>query len=102
MAQQRFRNTELESLHAGKVPDSPAGDYTDVKVVTPYGEIAWNDLSRLNDEEMKTLMIQVVNKTYTFLTMLIKADGANIDTILDGFAQFDPIPYWNDPELTKL
>ena len=34
-----FRNSELENLHAGIVPDSKAGDYSDVKVVTPFGEI---------------------------------------------------------------
>lgn len=32
-------NTELEDLHAGISPSSKTGDYTDVKVVTPYGEI---------------------------------------------------------------
>jgi len=34
-----FRNTELENLHAGKFPSSKTGDYSDVKVVSPYGEI---------------------------------------------------------------
>ena len=34
-------NTELEDLHAGISPSSKTGDYTDVKVVTPYGEIKW-------------------------------------------------------------
>jgi hypothetical protein len=35
-----FRNTDvLEDLHSGEVPVSEAGDYSDVKVVTPVGEI---------------------------------------------------------------
>ena len=59
------------------VPGSLAGDYNDVNVVTPYGEIPWSKLSRLNDEEMKVLMIEVVNKTYTFLSQ----PGRQIGTV---------------------
>jgi hypothetical protein len=46
-----FRNSKLEELHTGKSPRSKTGDYSDVKVVTPYGEIPWNELSRLNNDE---------------------------------------------------
>ncbi len=49
------RNSYLEDLHAGMFPSSQTGDYTDVKVVSPYGEIAWNRLGRISDEEMKRL-----------------------------------------------
>ena len=52
-------NTELEDLHAGISPSSKTGDYTDVKVVTPYGEIKWNELSRISDKEMRSLMLSV-------------------------------------------
>ena len=52
-------NTELEDLHAGISPSSKTGDYTDVKVVTPYGEIMQNELSRINDKEMRSLMLSV-------------------------------------------
>jgi hypothetical protein len=38
------RNTCIEDLHAGIEPSSQAGDFSDVKVVTPYGEIPWNKL----------------------------------------------------------
>jgi len=37
------RNTSLEDLHAGIFPGSETGDYSDVKVVTPYGEIPWSN-----------------------------------------------------------
>jgi hypothetical protein len=57
----------LEDLHAGNFPSSQRGDYSDGKVVTPYGEIPWARASRISDEEMKLLMIDIVNKTYTFL-----------------------------------
>ena len=39
MALQCFRNTRLEDFHAGITPWSPAGDYSDVIVTTPAGEI---------------------------------------------------------------
>jgi hypothetical protein len=34
-----FRNTDvLEELHSGVAPTSKSGDYSDVRVLTPYGE----------------------------------------------------------------
>lgn len=51
---QTSRNT-LENLHAGTFPQSKIGDYSDVKVVTPYEEIPWNELSRISDVEMGPL-----------------------------------------------
>ena len=61
------RNSYLEELHAGVFPNSKTGDYTDVKVISPYGEIAWNRVGRISDEEMKQLIEDVVNRLYTFL-----------------------------------
>jgi hypothetical protein len=61
------RNTFLEDLHAGTTPSSQSGNNSDVKVVTPYGEIPWRNLSRISDEEMKRLMKEIVDKLYTFL-----------------------------------
>jgi len=69
-----FRNTELENIHAGKEPHSEAGDYSDVYVVTPAGEIPWNDVSKISNEQMKKLMKEVVNTTYSFL---VKMDDEN-------------------------
>jgi hypothetical protein len=46
LAQQRFRNTILEDLRAGIAPDSRIGDYTDVVVRSPYGEIPWPNRQR--------------------------------------------------------
>ena len=73
MAQQCFRNTVLENVHAGITPYSEAGDYSDVVVKTPAGTIPRSKLSRLNDQEMKTLMIDVVNQTYLLLRTLFDA-----------------------------
>jgi hypothetical protein len=55
---------------AGITPNSQTGDYTDVVVRAPYGEIPWPRLSRLIGEETKALMIDVVNQTYRALTVL--------------------------------
>jgi ligand-binding SRPBCC domain-containing protein len=85
-------------LHAGIAPDSQIGDYTDVVVRSPYGEIPWPNLSRLNDEEMKALMIDVVNKTYHALIVLFDDRlGGELIKIL---AQRDFLPHWNEPTLT--
>ena len=98
LAQQCFRNTILEDLHAGITPDSQIGDYTDVVVRSPYGEIPWPNLSRLSDEEMKALMIDVVNKTYHALIVLFDDRlGGELIKIL---AQRDFLPHWNEPTLT--
>lgn len=52
-------NTDLEYLHLGNGPKSDTGDYSDVKVVYPSGEIEWNRLSRINDREMRSLMLSI-------------------------------------------
>lgn len=68
LVEQCVRNSSLENLHAGTTPNSLSGDFSDVKVVTPFGEIPWPQVSRISDEEMKPLMIEIVNRVYTFLT----------------------------------
>lgn len=64
------RNTFLEDLHAGTGLSSETEDYSDVKVISPYGEIEWADLSRISDDEMRRLMKEVVNKLYSVLLRL--------------------------------
>jgi ligand-binding SRPBCC domain-containing protein len=97
LAQQCFRNIMLEDLHAGITPNSQTGDYTDVVVRSPYGEIPWARLSRLSDEEMKALMIDVVNKTYRALIVLFDDRlGGELIKIL---ARQDFLPRWNEPTL---
>ena len=97
LAQQCFRNTMLEDLHAGVTPDSATGDYSDVVVRSPYGEIPWPRLSRVSDEEMKALMIEVVNKTYRALIVLF--DDRLGDELIKVLAQHDFLPRWNEPTL---
>jgi len=95
LALQCVRNTRLEDFHAGTAPWSAAGDYSDVVVTTPAGAIPWPQLSRLNDEEMKALMIDVVNRAYGWLRALFDDEaGARLIQLL---AQQDLMPAWNDP-----
>ena len=68
---QCVRNSQLEDLHAGITPSSATGDYADVLVTSPFGTIPWPRVSRLNDEEMKRLVIDVVDRTYQFLHTLL-------------------------------
>ena len=96
MAQQCFRNTVLEDYHAGITPYSAAGDYSDVFVKTPAGEIPWPKLSRLSDEEMKMLMIDVVNRTYLTLRTLFDEELGSF--LIQTLSQQDLIPSWNDPQ----
>lgn len=96
MAQQCFRNTVLEDFHAGITPYSEAGDYSDVVVKTPAGTIPWSKLSRLNDQEMKTLMIDVVNRTYLLLRTLFDEEVGSY--LIQTLSQQDLMPNWNDPQ----
>jgi hypothetical protein len=85
------RNSYLEDLHAGMFPRSQTGDYTDVKVVSPYGEIAWNRLGRISDEEMKRLSEDIVNRLYTFLFYLLTSGEPD---------QGMPLPqHWSPPHI---
>lgn len=67
MAMLCVRNSHLEDLHAGIVPTTKTGDWSDVIVLDADGNrIPWRDVSRIDDEEMRSLMRDVVNRLYTF------------------------------------
>ena len=66
MALMCVRNTQLEAIHSGVVPVSRTGDFSDVTVVDADGRrIAWPKASHFDDEAMRRLMRQVVNRLYT-------------------------------------
>ena len=96
LVHQCFRNSVLEDLHAGIAPSSKTGDYSDVVVRTPFGEIAWHRLSRFDDAEMRRLMIDVVNKTYRVIQLLCDEEAGR--ALLRQLAAHDPLPRWEDPE----
>jgi hypothetical protein len=63
------RRGYLEKLHSGIIPVTKTGDYSNVKVIDADGhEIPWNQVSQINQGEMKTLIIGVVNRIHTFLS----------------------------------
>ncbi len=67
MAVACVRNTQLETLHAGLTPVSQTGDGSDVVVEDATGRrIPWSELSRINDDEMRALMREIVDRLYTF------------------------------------
>jgi len=68
-----FRNTELENFHAD--PDS-----------------------RLSDAEMKELMIDVVNHTYSFVSQLFGPDG---ERMVEQLKNYDPVPEWDEPKFPR-
>lgn len=96
-----FRNTHLEDLHAGTSPSSKAGDFSDVRVISPYGEIQWTKLSRFSDDEMKTLMIDVVNHTYFVMAVLFMTTDKIIDDLFTSLSDRDPEPRWNEPTIPQ-
>jgi hypothetical protein len=87
LVEQCVRNTFLEELHAGTVPDSAVGDYSDVKVVTPFGEIPWTQLAYLGrgDEDADDRDHQ---------------QGVHILTYADDLAALGGAARWNRPRST--
>lgn len=92
---QCVRNSRLEDLHAGIAPSTATGDYADVTVTSPFGSIPWPRVSRFNDEEMKQLMIDVVDRTHQFLHTLL--DDHTGGELLGWLTEHDPVPQWNAP-----
>lgn len=99
MVLQCFRNSVLEDFHSGVAPCSASGDYADVMVSSPYGVIPWPRVSRLNDDEVKRLMIDVVDRAYRFIYSLLD-DNARRKLLLF-LAERDPLPWWNQPMLGR-
>jgi hypothetical protein len=94
-----FRNSVLEDLHAGISPSSMAGDFSDVVVNSPYGPIPWSQVSRFDDQEMKRLIIDVVDRTYDLIHRLF--DEAEGEVLLLRLAERDPVPDWQTPKLRR-
>ena|ERR1700722_8926075 len=97
MAMVCIRNTFLERMHMGESPESVTGDYSDVFVTDGTGKIIpWNELSRLNDSEMKKLMKDIVNKLYTFLLRAEDPEFIKMIRAWAGAAQ-----KWDTPEVDE-
>ena len=103
MAAACVRRGYLEELHRGTTPATRTGDYSDVKVVDAEGrEIPWSQVSRIDQAEMKALMVGVVNRLYTFLarTLLSPTDDKAFEDALDKVVA----PWtkeWDEPKYLK-
>ena len=69
------RQSMLEDLHRGLSPITKTGDYSDVVVVDAEGQrLPWPEISRFDEDEIRDLMRQIVNKIYTFLAKMDDPD----------------------------
>ena len=92
------RQSMLETLHRGATPITRTGDYSDVVVVDAEGRrIPWPEVSRFDENEMRDLMREIVNKMYTFFTK-----GEDPDFV--AWTEFvRPQSYhWDRPKLDKV
>ena len=100
MAAACVRRGYLEKLHAGATPVTRTGDFSDVKVIDAEGrEIPWNQVSRINQDEMKMLISGVVNRIHTFLarTLFSATEDKAFEQALDRAAA----PWtkaWDEPK----
>ncbi|MGX0904761.1 hypothetical protein ACSSV8_003355 [Roseovarius sp. MBR-79] len=89
------RNSRLEDLHAGQVPTSRTGDGSDVTVIDADGNrIPWKDVSRIDDDEMRALMRDIVNRLYTFH---LKSDEPGLREEIERWLTV--AGKWEDPQI---
>ena len=97
MAMMCVRNTKLENIHAGVAPVTKTGDYSDVIVLDAEGRrIPWTDVSHIDDEQMRALMKDIVNRLYTFQ---MRIDDPAFQAWVDRWAAI--AEKWDDPELDQ-
>jgi len=97
MAMSCVRNTGIENLHAGTVPVTHTGDFSDVFVTDANGRrIAWTDVSHMDDDAMRDLMRQIVDRFYTFH---MNRDDLQFRDHLDRWLAI--FGKWDDPKLDE-
>ena len=97
MAMICIRNTGLEHIHAGTVPVTLTGDYSDVFVVDADGrKIPWQEVSHIDDMQMAELMRTIVNRLFTFH---MRSDDPGFRDGLDHWMAV--IGKWDDPVLDQ-
>jgi len=97
MAMLCVRNTQLERLHAGLTPATRIGDYSDVIVVDADGrQIPWIQVSRIDEDEMRALMQEIVNRLYTFH---LEANDPKLQATIDRW--MGAVMIWDEPEIDR-
>lgn len=95
MAMLCVRNTQLETLHAGLTPITRTGDYSDVFVLDADGRrIPWTEVSRFDEDEMRALMRDIVNRLYTFH---LHADEPKLQATIERW--MGVADKWDEPEI---
>lgn len=95
MAMLCVRNTQLETLHAGLTPITRTGDYSDVVVLDADGRrIPWTEVSRFDEDEMRALMRDTVNRLYTFH---LHADEPKLQATIERW--MGVADKWDEPEI---
>jgi hypothetical protein len=51
----------------------------------------------IGQEDMKELMIEVVNRTYLYLSAIFASNAS--PEIIEHLKEHDPVPKWNEPEM---
>ena len=90
-----FRNSMIEDIHAGLVPVTRTGDYTDVTVIDADARrIPWPEVSHIDDNAMRDLMRQVVDRVYT---LEVRAKALDFLERIELWAQV--ASRWDEPKL---
>ena len=90
-----FRNSLIEDILAGLVPVTTTGDYSDVTVIDADGRrIPWPEVSHFDDNAMRDLMRQVVDRVYTFE---VRAKDPDFLERIEIWAQV--ASRWDEPKL---
>ena len=98
MAMFCVRNTKLEDIHAGQVPATRTGDYSDVTVIDAEGRrIPWPDASNFDDDAMRDLMRQVVDRLYTFQEL---AGDPGLLRLMERWSTVTR--HWDEPKLDRV
>ena len=97
MAMLCVRNTRLETLHAGMTPITRTGDYSDVFVIDGDDRrIPWTEVSRIDEDEMRALMRDIVNRLYTFH---LCADDPKLQAQIERW--MGVASNWDEPEIDQ-
>lgn len=95
MAMLCVRNTQLEILHSGLTPVTRTGNYSDVFVVDADGrQIPWSEVSRIDENEMRALMQEIVNRLYTFH---LEANDPKLQANIERW--MGAATTWDEPEI---
>jgi hypothetical protein len=83
--------------HAGVVPLTRTGDYSDVMVIDAEGrKIPWAEVSHIDDAQMRALMQDIDDRLYTFH---MRIDDPEFQAWIDHWAAI--VKKWDDPELSQ-